>query len=90
MFRNFEIISPSPDLETRLLLNVSHFPDSFTVSRLFRIFQILKRGLTAQMFRIFQIVSQFPDYFAFSKDSSVSQGFRKFGQLASDIKIKQE
>ena len=67
MFCNFQIISHFSDLKMRLLLNVLHFSGNFTVSRLFHIFQIWKRGLTTQMFCIFQIVLQFPDYFAFFK-----------------------
>ena len=76
MFHSFQIISHFPDLKTRLLLNVSHFPNNFAISRFFCIFQIWKRGLT------FSDVSHFPDCFAASRLCRI---FQKIPQFRKDF-----
>ena len=76
MFHNFHIISHFPDFTTRLLLNVSHFPDNFAVSRLFRISQIWKWGLT------YSDVSHFPDCFTVSRLFRIFQKFLNFARIS--------
>ena len=79
-----------PDLKTWLQERCSEFSRLFhtlrrlvtgpRLNRMFRSFRIISHPDLKTRLN-FSNVSHFPDYFAFSKNSSVSQGFRKF-QLA--------
>ena len=76
-------IFQTPKLNHNIMLlqplsNEQFTTECFTISRLFRISQISKRGYYL-MFRSFQIVSQFSDYFTFFSKKFLS--FARISQI---------